>query len=108
MRLSSRFLGFSARRTDPGGVGRPVLGAGVGRRPLPHVHARGVARTAPFTHAGTLSTLADVIRHDARRGLDPADPRAQGAIDPDLLPRHTVTDEEVVAVVAFLEALNPE
>lgn len=49
-----------------------------------------------------------MVRHDARQGLDPGDPRSLGAVEPDLLPRVEVSDDEVAALVAFLEALNPE
>ena len=68
---------------------------------------RGVARTAPYGHAGALATLAEVIRHDARGGLDADDPRALGDLDPGLIP-FAVTDDQVAALVAFLEALTPD
>jgi cytochrome c peroxidase len=67
---------------------------------------RGVALTAPYGHAGTLETLAEVIRHDAMGGLPPDDPRALGTSDPALFPFEPGPDE-VEALVEFLESLNP-
>lgn len=106
--LTSEFNADGPYSDAPGGRHGDLraVPSDVGRFRTPTL--RGVARTAPYTHAGTLATLADVVRHDARQGLDPGDPRSLGAVEPDLLPRVEVSDDEVAALVAFLEALNPE
>ncbi|MBI5512848.1 MAG: cytochrome-c peroxidase [Deltaproteobacteria bacterium] len=66
---------------------------------------RGVSRTAPYAHAGTLPTLEAMILHETSQGLPPGDPRSLGRIDPELLPRITFAPGELDALVAFLQAL---
>ncbi len=67
---------------------------------------RGVALTAPYGHAGALSTLAAVIEHDATAGLPADDSRAQGVADSALIP-FVLGANEVGELVAFLESLTP-
>lgn len=57
---------------------------------------RGVGRTAPYFHDGSAATLAEVVRHYQRGG----GPGASPALTPLLL-----SDDDVRALVAFLEAL---
>jgi len=60
---------------------------------------RNVAVTAPYMHDGSLRTLADVVRFYNRGGV-PHD-----GLDPLVHPL-SLTDDEVRAVVAFLESLT--
>ncbi len=83
----------------------PNSGAVVGQFRTPTL--RGVALTAPYGHAGTLATLEEVIAHDAAGGLPLADPRAQGTVDPALIP-FAPLPREVAALVSFLRALTPD
>jgi cytochrome c peroxidase len=66
---------------------------------------RGVSRTAPYSHAGTLPTLEAMILHETSQGLPPEDPRSLGRIDPLLLPRIHFAAGELEALVDFLRAL---
>jgi cytochrome c peroxidase len=60
---------------------------------------RGLVRTAPYMHDGSLATLADVVAF-YRRGANPND-----NLDPLLAPLD-LTDEDAAHLVAFLEALS--
>lgn len=66
---------------------------------------RDVARTGPYGHAGTVTTLEAVVRLDAEGGLAPDDPRATGRRT-ELLRPFRPTPDEVAALVAFLRALT--
>jgi cytochrome c peroxidase len=63
---------------------------------------RNVAQTAPYMHAGTLATLADVVRHYSE--LDENRLHADGER---LLKPLRLTVEESADLVAFLETLSP-
>lgn len=60
---------------------------------------RNVALTAPYMHDGSLATLAEVVRFYAAGGY------AHPLLDPLLTPLD-LTDEDVAALVAFLESLT--
>jgi cytochrome c peroxidase len=60
---------------------------------------RNVAATAPYMHDGSLGTLEDVVRFYDRGGI-PHD-----GLDPLLRPLG-LSDDEVEALVAFLESLT--
>lgn len=60
---------------------------------------RGVARTAPYMHDGSLATLAEVVEFYRKGGV----PHAE--LDP-LLEPLDLTEREAGALVAFLEALS--
>lgn len=83
----------------------PVTSAALGRFRTPTL--RGVALTAPYGHAGALTSLEEVIIHDAGGGLSIADPRALGERDPALIPFAPLPGE-VAALAAFLRALTPD
>lgn len=60
---------------------------------------RGVARTAPYMHDGSLATLAEVVEFYRKGGV----PHAE--LDPLLAPLE-LSEREAAALVAFLEALS--
>jgi cytochrome c peroxidase len=60
---------------------------------------RGVARTAPYMHDGSLATLRDVIEFYRRGG------NAHAELDPLMQPLE-LTEREAAGLVAFLEALS--
>lgn len=60
---------------------------------------RGVARTAPYMHDGSLATLHDVVEFYRRGGV------AHAELDPLMQPLD-LTDREAAGLVAFLEALS--
>jgi cytochrome c peroxidase len=64
---------------------------------------RGVAQTAPYTHAGELATLEDVIEFYDEGGATPA----SGTLDPLLLPLF-LSRAEKQQLLAFLESLSGE
>ena len=61
---------------------------------------RGVSRTAPYMHDGSLASLADVVRHYS--DLDPDRVHAGAG---NLLKPLRLTDREIADLVAFLETL---
>jgi cytochrome c peroxidase len=72
---------------------------------------RNVALTAPYMHDGSIETLRDVVRHYAAGGrlLEGAPNAGDGRQSPlksGLVRGFSATDEEIAAVVAFLEALT--
>ena len=72
---------------------------------------RNVALTAPYMHDGSIETLPDVIRHYAAGGrlLEDAPHAGDGRQSPlksGLVRGFSATDDEIAAVVAFLEALT--
>ncbi|MEC8011340.1 MAG: MbnH family di-heme enzyme [Pseudomonadota bacterium] len=74
---------------------------------------RNVAVTAPYMHDGSIATLREVLAHYARGGrLIESGPYAgDGRLNPlksDLVPGFNATDEEIDAVIAFLESLTDE
>ena len=74
---------------------------------------RNAAVTAPYMHDGSIATLREVIAHYARGGrLIESGPYAgDGRLNPlksDLVPGFNATDEEIDAVIAFLESLTDE
>jgi cytochrome c peroxidase len=66
---------------------------------------RNVAVTAPFMHDGSLKTLRDVVEHHNNGGVtkkaDPVNDFLSGGIRP-----LDLTEEEIAALVAFLETLT--
>ena len=60
---------------------------------------RMVAKTAPYMHDGSLATLADVARFYAKGGTPNEN------LDPRMAPIE-MSDDDIVALVAFLEALS--
>lgn len=66
---------------------------------------RGVARTAPYMHAGNLATLVDVVSYYNTGGADPGD---SGVTKDVLLKPLGLQSSEVTDVAHFLEALNGE
>lgn len=64
---------------------------------------RGVAESAPYMHAGQLTTLRDVIDFHDRA----ATPQAAGVVDPLLQPLY-LTEQDKADLVAFLESLTGE
>ena len=72
-------------------------GAGQGKFKVPTL--REVARTAPYMHDGSLTTLDDVVEYYDRGG------NANPGLDEDLRPLR-LTAEEKRALVAFLKALS--
>jgi cytochrome c peroxidase len=60
---------------------------------------RGVARTGPYMHDGSLTTLDDVVRYYSRGG------NPNPGLDPALKPLN-LSEKDIAAVVAFLEALT--
>lgn len=74
---------------------------------------RNVAVTAPYMHDGSIATLRDVVKHYAAGGrLIESGPFAgDGRLNPNksgLVRGFRATDEEIDAVVAFLESLTDE
>jgi cytochrome c peroxidase len=74
---------------------------------------RNVALTAPYMHDGSIATLRDVVKHYAAGGrLISAGPLAgDGRLNPNksgLVRGFQATEEEIDAVVAFLESLTDE
>lgn len=74
---------------------------------------RNVALTAPYMHDGSIATLREVVEHYAAGGrLIPSGPYAgDGRTSPlksGLVSGFAATDEEIEAVVAFLESLSDE
>jgi cytochrome c peroxidase len=72
---------------------------------------RNVEHTAPYMHDGSIETLREVVEHYARGGrLIESGPLAgDGRLSPlrsGLVRGFTATDDEIDAVVAFLEALS--
>lgn len=72
---------------------------------------RNVAVTAPYMHDGSIATLRDVIAHYAAGGrvIDDGPLAGDGRVNPNksgLIRGFQVTDDEIDAVVAFLEALT--
>jgi cytochrome c peroxidase len=72
---------------------------------------RNVALTAPYMHDGSKATLEDVVRHYAAGGTvtDSGPAAGDGRTSPlksGLVRGFQATDEEVAAVVAFLETLT--
>ena len=63
---------------------------------------RGVAQTAPFMHDGSVKTLKEVVEF-YNLGGSPKDPRLDSKIKP-----LGLTENEIDALVAFLEALSTE
>jgi cytochrome c peroxidase len=61
---------------------------------------RGVSRTPPYMHDGSLATLEDVVRHYSE--LDPARIHSDGQ---GLLKALKLDDGEIADLVAFLETL---
>jgi cytochrome c peroxidase len=64
---------------------------------------RNVARTAPFTHRGIYTSLEEVVRHYSELADAPVKRHADA--EEILVPVH-LDDEEISALVAFLEALS--
>ncbi|MET0346093.1 MAG: cytochrome-c peroxidase, partial [Casimicrobiaceae bacterium] len=64
---------------------------------------RGVARTAPYMHDGSLATLRDVVKHYSE--LDENRLHADGEA---ILRPLRLTDAEIADLVAFLESLSPD
>jgi cytochrome c peroxidase len=75
----------TGRATDRGAFKTPTL--------------RGVARTAPYMHDGSLATLADVVAFYRRGG------GANPELDPLVVPLE-LSDREAAGLVAFLQALS--
>jgi cytochrome c peroxidase len=74
---------------------------------------RNVELTAPYMHDGSIATLREVIEHYARGGrLIESGPYAgDGRLNPlksGLIRGFTTTDEEIDAVIAFLQSLTDE
>ena len=63
---------------------------------------RGIMSTAPYMHDGSQETLYDVVEF-YNRGGSPKDPH----LTPDLVPLG-LNEDEIDALVAFLEALSEE
>jgi cytochrome c peroxidase len=76
-----------------------VTGAAADRGRFKTPSLRGVARTAPYMHDGSLATLADVVEFYRKGGV------AHPERDPLLEPLE-LTEREAAALVAFLEALS--
>lgn len=101
--LGARSIYSDDREAFP--AAEPVTRGALGRFRTPTL--RGVARTAPYGHAGGIATLEAVIAHDAAGGLPSDDPRALGERDPALIP-FTPLPSEVASITAFLRALTPD
>jgi cytochrome c peroxidase len=74
---------------------------------------RNVALTAPYMHDGSIATLREVIEHYAAGGrvIEEGAYAGDGRISPlksGLVRGFTVTDEEIDAVIAFLESTTDE
>ncbi len=74
---------------------------------------RNVALTAPYMHDGSISTLEAVVRHYAAGGrlTTTGELAGDGRRNPQksaLVPGFTIRDQEVAALVAFLESLTDE
>jgi cytochrome c peroxidase len=102
-----------ARRLFPGALPGTFDGAAVtkgfgveGAFKIPSL--RNVALTAPYFHSGDVSTLRDAVLFYSRGGnVAPITQYTDGAqIEPLGIP--SLTDDEVTAVVAFLETLTDE
>lgn len=67
---------------------------------------RNITLTAPYMHDGVFETLEEVVRF-YNNGSKPRHPKVTDAmIDPDTRDPLNLTDEEVAAIVSFLEALE--
>jgi cytochrome c peroxidase len=91
--------GVSWRANSSGGGRFRDVGAGRGDFKTPTL--RDLARTAPYMHDGTLSTLGAVIDFYDRGG------RPNPYLDPEIRPRR-FTAQEKAALEAFLRALSGE
>ncbi len=69
---------------------------------------RNVARTAPYMHDGVFSSLEEVVRFYDSGGLPRHPAVPESAIDPRLRQPLGLTDAEIQALVAFMEALTDE
>ena len=74
---------------------------------------RNVALTAPYMHDGSIATLRDVIRHYAAGGRNVTEGPFQGdgRLNPNksgLVRGFQITEEEIDAVIAFLETLSDD
>lgn len=65
---------------------------------------RNLVYTAPYGHNGAFARLEDIVRHHLDGGADGGFP---GQVDPKLRPM-SLSDDEIAALVAFLEALEGE
>jgi len=74
---------------------------------------RNIELTAPYMHDGSIATLREVIEHYARggtlteSGVNAGDGK-NSPLKSVLIPGFDATDEEIDAVIAFLEALTDE
>jgi cytochrome c peroxidase len=87
----------SGRMQDEGRAG--VTGAAADRGAFKTPTLREVARTAPYMHDGSVSTLAEVVESYDRGGTP------NPHLDPEIRPLR-LTPPEMRALVAFLEALS--
>jgi len=74
---------------------------------------RNVALTAPYMHDGSIATLREVIRHYAAGGRNVTEGPYQGdgRLNPNksgLVRGFQITEEEIDAVIAFLESLSDD
>ena len=74
---------------------------------------RNIALTAPYMHDGSIATLREVVEHYAAGGrlLEDGPFAGDGRVSPlksGLIRGFEATDEEIDAVVAFLEAMTDE
>ena len=72
---------------------------------------RNVALTAPYTHDGSIATLREMVEHYAAGGrvIEEGDYAGDGRVSPlksGLVRGFDATDEEIDAVVAFLESFT--
>jgi cytochrome c peroxidase len=83
--------GVASRPTQLGSFKTPTL--------------RGIAGSAPYGHGGTLATLDDVTKNYGKAGLDAADPKAIGTVEPWLVKFDATVQ---TTLVPFLQVLTAD
>jgi cytochrome c peroxidase len=95
----------SSKWSDNVGAAKPFAGADsplmLGAFKTPTL--RGIPKSAPYGHGGTLATLADIAHHYGQRGLEHADSRAIGTTE-QWVPQFDTGAEK--QLVPFLEVLT--
>lgn len=101
----SRFTRLGAFADDAGASGTATRHLQVAHRHFGEFRVpalRGLTQTAPYFHAGSAATLAEVVRHYSE--LDESRLHADGQR---ILEALKLTPQEVADLVAFLESLSP-
>ncbi|MBK8097061.1 MAG: c-type cytochrome [Planctomycetes bacterium] len=94
-------IGMAAEKPDVGAGGEKAKNDPKLRGAFKTPGLRGVAKTGPWFHDGSATTLAEAVKIMASGGVD-----APGNTKDPLLTDRKLTDKEIADLVAFLEALS--